>query len=153
MSEASMFELELYMGITAAWYHEQRRLPHIDRPMRPYVLGTGFAKSVEESPRRIDVQHVTAICAVLVSSDVLLLDGLRPVLDTQGAGRAPKHRLDSLNAWWLPLRHRDGLGLHYWELANGILELRRLHRFERPPPLVYGRFAATGRGAQRTGVG
>jgi hypothetical protein len=34
------------------------------------------------------------------------------------------------------------LGVHYWELGSGIVELKRLSKFEKPPILQFGRFAA-----------
>jgi len=141
MSEASLFELDLYMKITAAWYESQPREPHIDGALRPYLLGTGFAQSIQESSWRLDHEHIAAICARLVSSETWQLDGLRKVLDTQSIGRAPKHFLDHVNAWWYPLEKADILGIHYWQLANGTLELRLLHKFDKAPPLLFGRFA------------
>jgi hypothetical protein len=141
MSDASVFELDLYIKITIAWYQAQPRGPHIDRVLRPYVLGTGFAKSVQDTPTYVDLQHVAAICALVVSSETWRLDGLQKVLDTHGIGRAPKDIYDPVTAWWYPLDKASVLGIHYWELANGTLELRLLHRFDRPPPVLLGRFA------------
>ncbi len=129
------------MEITIAWYQAQPRGPHIDRALRPYALGTGFAKSVQDNPN-VDLRHVASICALVVSSETWRLDGLQKVLDTQGVGRAPKGIFDPVNVWWYPLNKPSVLGIHYWELANGTLELRLLHRFDRPPPVLFGRFTA-----------
>lgn len=142
MPEATLYERQLYVEITVAWYQTQPRGTHIDRALRPYALGTGFADSVMNSPRGADLQHVAAICALLICSRPWQLDGLRMVTDTQGIGRAPKHELDPVCAWWYPLDKPHVLGVHYWELGSGTLELKRLSRFDKPPALLFGRFAA-----------
>jgi hypothetical protein len=142
MSEGTVYERELYVAITLAWYETQPRRAHIDHALRPYALGTGFALSVQRSPRRVDLQHVAAICALLVRSRPWELDGLQKVIDTPGIEHAPKDELDPLCAWWYPLERPSVLGVHYWELGSGTLELRRLSRFDEPPALQFGRFAA-----------
>jgi hypothetical protein len=141
ISEASLYERDLYVEITIAWYQRRPHELHIDRALRPYVLGTGFANSVRDSPPRVDLEHVAAICALLVCSQPWQLDGLQKVVDTQSIGRAPKDELDPICAWWYPLDKPCVLGVHYWELGSGTVELRRLSRFDKPPALQFGRFA------------
>jgi hypothetical protein len=139
MSEASLFERDLYVEITVAWYQMQRHGLAVDRAFRSYVLGRGFANSVKDFPPRVDLQHVAAICALVVTSNPWELDDLQKVLDTQGIGGRPRSALDPVCAWWYPLDKPSVLGVHYWELASGIVELRRLARFEKPPALQFGR--------------
>jgi hypothetical protein len=139
MSEASLFERDLYVEITMAWYQMQSHGLAVDRPMRSYVLGNGFAESVKDSPPRLDLQHISAICALVISSNSWELDDLRKVLDTQRIGGRPRSALDPVCAWWYPLDKPSVLGVHYWELGNGLVELRRLARFDKPPALLFGR--------------
>jgi hypothetical protein len=140
-SEATLYERDLYVEITLAWYQRQPHGLQIDRAFRPYVLGRWFASSVRDSLPQVDPQHVVAICALLVCSQPWRLDGLQKVLDTRGIGRAPKDELDPVCAWWYPLDKPSILGVHYWELGSGTLELCRLSRFDTPPALQFGRFA------------
>jgi hypothetical protein len=142
VSETSLYERDLYVGITVAWYQMQPHGLSADHVLRPYVLGTGFASSVKDAPTRVDLEHVTATCALILCSNPWELDGLRKILDTQSISRPPRHELDPVCAWWLPLDRPSILGVHYWELGNGIVELRRLSRFEKPPALHFGRFSA-----------
>ncbi len=139
MSEASLFERDLYLEITIAWYQMQTTGLAIDRPLRSYVLGRGFAESVKETPPRLDLQDISAICALVVSSKSWELDDLQKVLDTQSIGNRPRTELDPVCAWWYPLDRPSTLGVHYWELANGVVELRLLARFDKPPALRFGR--------------
>jgi hypothetical protein len=139
MSEASLFERDLYLEITIAWYQMQSRGLAVDRPMRSYVFGRGFAESVKDSPPRVELQHISEICALVVSSNSWELDDLKKVLDTQSIGGSPRTTLDPVCAWWYPLDRPSVLGVHYWELANGLVELRRLARFDKPPALQFGR--------------
>ncbi|HEY5194696.1 MAG TPA: hypothetical protein VIJ39_12615 [Solirubrobacteraceae bacterium] len=154
MSEASLYEQELYMAITLAWYQAQPQGFHLDRVLRPFVLGTGFAESVEGHRVYLELHRVAAICTLLVCSRPWELDGLQKVLDVQGIGRVPKDELDPVCAWWYPLAPSPNLlGIHYWELGSGIVELKRLSKFEKPPVLQFGRYAAQKRqrGAADTG--
>jgi hypothetical protein len=139
MSEASLFERDLYLEITIAWYQMQTHGSTVDHALRSYVLGRGFADSVKDSLSRVDLQHVSAICALLVSSNSWELDDLQKVLDMQSIGRRPRSALDPVCAWWYPLDKPSVFGVHYWELANGLVELRRLARFDKPPALYFGR--------------
>lgn len=142
MSEASLYERDLYVEIIMSWYQMQPHGLGIDHAFRPYVLGAGFASSVRDSEAHVKLEHVGAMCALVVSSQPWQLNGLRKILDTQNIGRIPKTGLDPLCAWWYPLGKPYILGIHYWELGNGTVELRRLSRFEKPPPIQLGRVAA-----------
>lgn len=93
-SEAGLFEKDLYLEITTAWYQMQTPGLAIDRPLRSYVLGRGFAESVKDAPPRLDLQHISATCALIVSSKSWELDDLRKVLDTQSIGNRPRTELD-----------------------------------------------------------
>jgi hypothetical protein len=142
MSEASLYERDLYVEITMAWYQIQPHGLGIDSPFRPYILGAGFANSVSANEAYVELGRVAAICALVISSHPWQLNGLRKVLDTQNIGRVPKTSLDPLCAWWYPLGKPYILGIHYWELGSGTIELRCLNRFEKPPPIRLGRVAA-----------
>lgn len=139
MSEASLFERDVYLEITIAWYEVQTRGSAVDRPLRSYVLGRGFADSVKDSPPRVDLQHISAICALVLTSNSWELQDVRKVLDTQSIGNRPRTPLDPVMAWWYPLDKPSVLGVHYWELGNGLVELRRLAKFDKPPALQTGR--------------
>jgi hypothetical protein len=146
MSEAALCEQELYMAITLAWYQAQTRGFHVDRVLRPFVLGSGFARSVDAHREYWELHRVAAICALLVCSQPWELDGLQKILDVQGIGRVPKDDLDPVCAWWYPLAPLPSLlGIHFWELGSGVVELKTLSRFETPPSLQFGRFAAAKR--------
>jgi hypothetical protein len=143
MSEAALYEQELYMAITLAWYQSQPQGAHLDRVLRPFVLGSGFASSVDGHRAYLELHRVAAICALVVCSQPWELDGLLKVLDIQGIGRAPREELDPVCAWWYPLAPQPNLlGIHYWELGNGIVELKNLSKFDKPPILQFGRYAA-----------
>ena len=152
MSEAALYERELYVAITLAWYEAQPRGSVLDDVLRPYVFGRGFATSVQDAEKYIDRERVAAICALLVCSQPWDLRGLKKVLDTQSIGRVPKHELDPVCAWWYPLASPSLLGIHYWELGNRIVELRRLSKFDKPPALQFGRFGAQGTGREDSAV-
>lgn len=141
MSEATLYERALYVEITMAWYQRQPHGLGVDRAFRPYIVGAGFVNSVRDSEAQVELGHVAAVCALLISSQPWQLDGLRKILDTQNIGRVPKTGLDPLCAWWHPLGEPYILGIHYWELGSGTVELRRLSRFEKPPPIQLGRVA------------
>jgi hypothetical protein len=142
MSEAALYERDLHVAITLAWYEAQPQGFQLDGVLRPYAFGREFASSVQGTERYVDRERVAAICARLVCSQPWGLRGLKKVLDTQGIGRAPKHELDPVCAWWFPLASPSLLGIHYWELGNRIVELKRLGKFDRPPALQFGRFGA-----------
>jgi hypothetical protein len=142
MFTASPFEGDLYVGITVAWYRMRNHGLDISHAIRSYVLGDGFAKSVQDALSEVSFEQVIAICALVVSSKAWELAGLRKILDTQNIHRAPIEALDPVCAWWYPLGEPPDLGIHYWELGNGIIELRRLSRFVLPPGLQFGRLAA-----------
>jgi hypothetical protein len=142
MSEAALYEQELYMDITLAWYQAQPQGFHLDRVLRPFVLGSGFATSVDGHRAYLERHRVAEICALVVCSHPWELDGLQKVLDVQGIGRVPKDELDPVCAWWYPLASPSLLGVHYWELGSGIVELKRVSKFDKPPSLQFGRYAA-----------
>lgn len=143
MSEAALYEQELYMAITLAWYQAQPQGFHVDRVLRPFVLGSGFASSVDGHRAYWELHRVAAICARLVCAQPWELDGLQKILDIQGIGRVPKDALDPVCAWWYPLAPPPNLlGIHYWELGSGIVELKNLSKFDKPPILQFGRYAA-----------
>jgi hypothetical protein len=142
MFRASPFERDLYVGITAAWYRMQIYGLDISHAIRSYVLGDGFANSVQDALSDVALEQVIAICALVVSSKPWELAGLRKILDTQSIHHVPREALDPVCAWWYPLGEPSELGIHYWELGNGIVELRRLSRFEMPPGLQFDRFTA-----------
>lgn len=143
MSDASLYEQELYMAITLAWYQAQTQGVPLDRVLRPFVLGSEFAVSVEGHRAYLELHRVTEVCALVVCSQPWELDGLRKVLDIQGIGRVPKDEMDPVCVWWYPMAPSPSLlGLHYWELGSGIVELKSVSKFDKPPILQFGRCAA-----------
>jgi hypothetical protein len=143
MSEASLYEQELYMAITLAWYQAQTHEDPLDRVLRPFLLGSGFAVSVEGHRAYLELHRVAEVCARVVCSQPWELDGLRKVLDIQNIGRAPKDEMDPVCVWWYPLAPLPNrLGIHYWELGSGIVELKSLSKLDQSPILQFGRHAA-----------
>jgi hypothetical protein len=142
MFTASPFERDLYVGITVAWYGMRNYGLDISHAIRSYILGDGFADSVQMALSEVALEQVIAICALVVSSRPWELAGLRKILDTQNIHRVPREALDPVCAWWYPLDEPPDLGVHYWELGNGILELCQLSRFETAPALQFDRLAA-----------
>lgn len=142
MSDATLFERELYVEITVAWHQTHPRGSHVDRAFmalrargRLCKLSYGQCGTRGPSTRGRDLRAGGLLAA-------LALDRMRRVVDTQGVGRIPTDIFDPLCAWWFPLDAPRVLGVHYWELGSGILELRRLGKFDKPPALQFGRFAA-----------
>jgi hypothetical protein len=148
LSEAALYERDLHVAITIAWYEARPRGFKLDGVLRPYAFGSGFATSVEDNEKYADLEHVAATCALVVCSQPWELRGIKKVMDTQSIGLSPKHEGDPVCAWWYPLGSPSLLGIHYWELGNRVVELKRLSKFDRPPALQFGRFGAHSKARQ-----
>jgi hypothetical protein len=61
----------------------------------------------------------------------------------------PKESLDPATAWWQALPEPGELGLHFWVLGNGTVELRSLAPYDEPSTPEYGRFADAPHGSGR----
>lgn len=83
--------------------------------------------------------HLDIPCAIKpLSAGVLLSRGTATKFtgEWQPIGKTVHVNSDTSFRDWVS---RGVLGVHYWELANGIVELRRLARFDKPPALRFGR--------------
>lgn len=127
---------QVYADIALAWARMHPPSAHPENPMRTYVVAPSFAEQVWE---HVDAerQGIFAACARIVSTERWKLAEAKP---TARAGRITE-ALDPLCSWWLPLASNNGLGVHYWQLALDIIELRGVGPVDEPPPLQYGRFA------------
>jgi hypothetical protein len=107
---------DMYVAVTRAWYrmltHEERRR----HPLRPYLFGSKFMRSILNS--RADLLLTVTVCARLACSHTLDEFGSEPL----PLERSPRGALDLLVAWWRSFEVSDGLGRHYIELGNGTLE-------------------------------
>lgn len=119
----------MYVAITRNWFrmlsHEERR----KHPLRPYVLGRDFARSLSDVP--IDRLLVASVCARLACRHMWERDGG----ESMPLEHEPRDALDPAMAWWLALERPNGFGVHYAELGGGIIEfLSVAHRNEQPTP-------------------
>jgi hypothetical protein len=119
----------MYVAVTRAWYRSL--LPHERQhwPLRRYVFGRDFARSVANAP--VDVLLVVSICARLACRHPSRHDGAHPLT----LEHEPREALDPAVAWWRALVGPDGLGVHYVELGGGTLEfLSVAPRTDQPDP-------------------
>ena len=118
---------DMYVAVARAWCRMFSREERRKYPLRPYVLGRGFAKSAADAP--IDGLRVASVCARLACRHM----HQRGRGESSSLKRLPHHALDPAVAWWCALDEPDGLGLHYVELGGGTLEfLSVAHRHDRP---------------------
>lgn len=118
----------MYVAITRAWYrmhgNDQRR----QYPLRPYVLGPLFARTVTAA--FVDPPLVARVCAQLASLHRWQVNAG----ESLPLRHEPREVLDPARAWWLELEGRAGLGLHYVELGGGLLEFLSIApQRDRPP--------------------
>jgi hypothetical protein len=107
---------DMYVAVTRAWYRMLTREERRRHPLRPYLFGSQFMRSILGT--RVDHSLTATVCARLACSHRL---------DELGGEMLPlecsaREALDPLVAWWRAFEGSNGLGLHYIELGNGILE-------------------------------
>jgi hypothetical protein len=144
-------EADLYAAIVSAWYQTHPQGEHIKRPIRPYVFGPEFAKAVWVQPNVIR-RHLVAVCARIVSLEAWQLPELLVAKNAPGMGVVPKEILDPAVALWHPANTPAELGVHFWRLGAGMIELRDVGPFDRPPALEFGRFAEAERRLEEEAV-
>jgi hypothetical protein len=131
-------EEELYAEISRAWYRMGSPGVHIACPMQPFAIGPELAYAVWSRPEDY-AQRIVAVCARVVTFRGWQLPAAQQI---EGVDGPPGEALDPAAAWWHPIEKPSGLGMHYWILGNGTIELRSLAPVDAPPPLEYGRRAA-----------
>ena len=65
----ALSERDFYLEIMITWYPAQWPGIAINNPFRSYLLDRRFADSVEHRPSPVDLQHVSEICARIVSAN------------------------------------------------------------------------------------
>jgi hypothetical protein len=133
-------EADVYAEIARAWCQQHPPSEHLECPMQRHVVGPDFARAVWGRPD-IDPQEVIAVCAKVVSVESWRLSEARQT----AAGCPMEEGLDPVSAWWHPLRCTAEVGLHFWRLAIGMIELRSVGPVDDPPRLQFGRFTERNR--------
>jgi hypothetical protein len=120
-------EKDMYLAITEAWCQMFLRTERRKHPLGPYVLGSGFIRSVARAS--LDARLVAAVCARVAS---LHTHGDR---ESWPVDLLPQEALDPAAAWWCAIEEPDGLGVHHVELGGGTLEFLSVASFEDRPNL------------------
>ncbi len=81
------------------------------------------------------------MCAMVVSVESWRLLEVRQT----AAGCPLKEGLDPVSTWWHPLSSTAEVGLHFWRLGIGMIELRSVGPVDDPPQLQFGRFTERNR--------
>lgn len=129
-------DADVYAEIARAWYRMRPSSDHTEYPMRKHVVTPNFARQVW-GRAGIDPQAVIDVCARVVSEDDWRLN--RQARQTAKCGRL-EHTLDPVTGWWYPLNNTETVGLHFWRLVIGTIELRSVGPVDESPPLQSGRF-------------
>ena len=137
-------EADLYAAIARLWFWSTPKGGHIQRPMQRFVLGPDFAASVARSPDSV-YGHIVGACAQVVSLDNWELLGVKVPKRAGGAGTLSGECFDPLTWAWYPLDGESGLGVHFWRLGGGVIEVRSIGPLNQAPALQFGRFAAAER--------
>ncbi len=119
-------EADMYAEIARAWCQMDHSSERPEYPMQTHVVGPGFARAVWDQPD-IDPQEVIAVCAKVVSVESWRLSEVRQT----AAGCPLEEALDPVSAWWHPLSSAPEIGLHFWRLATGMIELRSVGPVQR----------------------
>jgi hypothetical protein len=130
-------EEELYAEIARAWCRIHPPAARVRHPMRPFAIGPDFASAVWNQ-REDYAQKVIAVCARVISRRQPNGEDAQHV---SALTATPGESLDPATAWWQALPEPGELGLHFWVLGNGTVELRSLAPYDEPSPPEYGRFA------------
>lgn len=133
-------EDELYAAVAHTWYCLHPPGEHIRRPMQPYVLGPHFASTAKSEPGPVR-EEIIAVCARIVSMYRWELPDAIVAKHAVGFGRVPQEALDPATPLWHPLPTTPRLGVHFWRLGAGPIELRSVGLFDHAPPLEFHRFA------------
>jgi|GEM_PF-2703113 hypothetical protein len=132
-------EEELYAEVARAWCRMHSPPTRVRFPMRPFAFGPDFAPAVWDQ-REDHAQEVVAVCAGIVSRRNPNEHGAQEV---NGLAMTPGESLDPACAWWQPIPPDLGeIGVHFWVLGNGTVEIRSLAPLDEPPLPEYGRFAS-----------
>jgi hypothetical protein len=123
---------DVYAGIARAWFQMHPASRHLENPMQKYAVAPGFAQQVW-GRTDVDPQEIIVACATIVSVEKWRLTKGQ---QTAGCGKL-QEALDPTGAWWQPLHDTDELGVHYWILAVGIIELRSVGPVDDPPPAIW----------------
>jgi hypothetical protein len=118
---------DMYVAVTVAWYRFFSRAQRRQHPLRPYVFGNEFTRSVAAA--EIDAVLVAHACAQIAcrhGSQWGRGERLQPELE-------PREALDPAAAWWRGLDGADGMGVHYVELGGGTLEFLTVARKHNRP--------------------
>jgi hypothetical protein len=104
--------------------------------MKRYAIGPDFAYQVWDQ-REATAQRIIALCAQIVTLEYSQLPG---ATQTDDLDCTPREQLDPAATWWQPLDQASELGVHYWVLGNGTIELRALAARDARPMPRHGRF-------------
>jgi hypothetical protein len=140
-STSASAEANLYAAITRLWYWSIPRGGHIQRPMHRFVLGPGFAASVAQWPDSVYGDIVAACVRVVSLHHWELLGRVKLAKHAEGMGTG-QECLDPVSAAWYPLDGASELGVHFWRLGSGVIDVRSVGPFKQAPALQFGRFAA-----------
>ncbi len=137
-------EADVYSEIVRAWWSLYP--DHLDHAMQRFVVGRNFAHTIcsESLANREDT---IAACARIVSTERWQL---RDAVCVRGDFQFSEV-FDPASAWWVPLQEagESSLGVHFWRLVNGMIELRDIATLDDPPALCHGRFAERERERER----
>ncbi|MGH2880349.1 MAG: hypothetical protein ACRDK4_12190, partial [Solirubrobacteraceae bacterium] len=106
----------MYVAVTRAWCRLVSPAARRGHPLGPYVFGQRFVRSIVKA--QADVWLVALVCAKLACQYPWERDSGEP-MPLLGPPIRPN---DPLSTWWRALGEPDGLGVHYDELAAGVLE-------------------------------
>lgn len=133
-------EADVYAEIARAWCGMYPPGEHLEYPMQTHVIAPGFAREVW-GREGIDPQEVIAVCARVVSVESWRLTEARHTVVCE----ILEEGLDPVGSWWHPLTSTPDVGLHFWRLAIGPIELRSIAPIDDLPRLECGRFTARNR--------
>jgi hypothetical protein len=132
-------ETELYAEIARAWCRIYPPAARVRHPMQPFAVNRVFTSAVW-GQREDYAQKIIAVCARVISRRQPHGEGAQPV---SALTATPRESLDPATAWWQAVPELGALGLHFWVLGNGTIELRSLAAYDEPPMPEYERFADT----------
>lgn len=137
-------EADLYAEIARSWFWSKPKGEHIQRPMQRFVLGPDFAASVGRWPDSV-YGHIIGACARVVSLENWELLAVEVPKPAASVGTPAREWCDPLTLEWYPLDGESELGVHFWRLGGGVIEVRSIGPFYQAPALQFGRFAAAER--------
>jgi hypothetical protein len=108
---------------------EERR----KHPLEPYVFGQRFVWSVVGGP--VEASVVALTCAKLACR----YPWERSEAEPMPLPGPPAAEGDPLSTWWRAFGESDDLGVHYDELAGGVLEFLSVGTWKQRPSRWYRR--------------